>query len=63
MNAFLLVARREFLTRVRKKSFLVMTILGPIFFAALMVVPVLLEESAERTWHILVLDNLSLIHI
>jgi ABC-2 type transport system permease protein len=34
-----------------------MTILGPIFFAALMVVPVLLEESAERTWHILVLDN------
>ncbi len=57
MNAFLLVARREFLTRVRKKSFLVMTILGPIFFAALMVVPVLLEESAERTWHILVLDN------
>jgi len=57
MNAFLLVARREFLTRVRKKSFLVMTILGPIFFAALMVVPVLLEETAERTWHILVLDN------
>jgi len=57
MNAFLLVARREFLTRVRKKSFLVMTILGPIFFAALMVVPVLLVESAERTWHILVLDN------
>ena len=57
MNAFPLVARREFLTRVRKKSFLVMTILGPIFFAALMVVPVLLEESAERTWHILVLDN------
>ncbi len=57
MNAFLLVTKREFLTRVRKKSFLVMTILGPIFFAALMVVPVLLEESAERTWHILVLDN------
>ena len=57
MNAFLLVTKREFLTRVRKKSFLVMTILGPIFFAALMVVPVLLEESAERSWKILVLDN------
>ncbi len=39
MNKIKLIILREYLTRVKKKSFLVMTILGPILFAAMMIVP------------------------
>jgi ABC-2 type transport system permease protein len=45
MNKIFVIIKREFVTRVRKKSFIVMTILGPILFAALMVVPVWLATS------------------
>lgn len=38
-NKMLLVARREFLVRVRKKSFLVITIIAPILLAAVMILP------------------------
>ncbi len=38
MNKIKLIISREYLTRVKKKSFIVMTILGPILFAAMMVV-------------------------
>ncbi|MDQ3393928.1 MAG: ABC transporter permease [Bacteroidota bacterium] len=33
MNKILLIIQREYLTRVRKKSFIIMTILGPLLFA------------------------------
>jgi ABC-2 type transport system permease protein len=39
MNKIALIIGREYSTRVRKKSFIIMTILGPILFAALIVVP------------------------
>ena len=39
MNKISLIIVREYLSRVRKKSFLVMTFLGPILFAALMILP------------------------
>ena len=39
MNKITLILKREYLTRVRKKSFLVMTILGPILFAAIVIAP------------------------
>lgn len=35
MNKILLIIRREYLTRVKKKSFIVMTILGPLLIAAM----------------------------
>lgn len=50
-NNIYLVFKREFLTRVRKKSFIVMTIIGPILFAAMMLVPIWLalrETTDER---------------
>ena len=34
-----IIIKREFLTRVRKKSFILMTLLTPLFFGAFMVVP------------------------
>ncbi len=39
MNKIFLIIQREFITRVRKKSFIVMSILGPLLFAAFLVVP------------------------
>ncbi len=37
MNKIFLIIRREYLTRVRKRSFLVMTILGPLLFASMII--------------------------
>ncbi len=41
------VISREYMTRVRKKSFLITTFLGPILFAALTVIPSLIMFFAE----------------
>ena len=38
------IIRREYLTRVRKKSFIIMSILGPVLMAAIFVVPVVLAN-------------------
>ena len=45
-----LIIQREYWTRVRKKSFLIMTVLGPLFFAGIMIVPAWLgaRESSEE---------------
>lgn len=48
MNKIFLIIQREYLTRVKKKSFLVMTILGPILMAAVMIVPIWLA-TREHT--------------
>ncbi len=47
MNKFLLVASREFLTRVKKKSFIILTILTPFIFAALVFVPIWLSSIKD----------------
>lgn len=39
MNKIWLIIKREYLTRVKKKSFILLTILGPILMAAVMIVP------------------------
>ena len=58
MSKIFLVVEREFLTRVRKKSFIIMTLLAPILFAAIMVVPMIIatmEDTKERS--IAVIDD------
>lgn len=58
MNKILLVIEREFMTRVRKKSFIIMTILTPFLFAALWIVPVVIatmDDKKER--EIAVIDD------
>lgn len=35
MHKILLIIRREYLTRVKKRSFIIMTILGPVLIGAL----------------------------
>ena len=41
------IISREYLTRVRKKSFLLITFLGPIFFAAICILPSVIMFMAE----------------
>jgi len=47
MNKILLIIQREYLTRVKKKSFIVMTILGPLLIAAMIILPTMLSEWSE----------------
>ena len=42
-----IVVAREYLTRVKKKSFLLITFLGPIFFAAVAVLPTVIMLMTE----------------
>lgn len=51
MNKIFLIIQREYLTRVKKKSFLIMSILGPLLFAAFLVIPTWLatvEDTEEK---------------
>jgi ABC-2 type transport system permease protein len=56
MNKIWLIIGREYSSRVRKKSFIVMTILGPLLFGALFIIPIWLatKDSTEvRTIQVL----------
>lgn len=52
-----LIIRREFSTRVRKKTFIILTILGPILMAALFVLPAYLATLPGEERTISVLDE------
>ena len=60
MNKTVLIIQREYLTRVQKKSFIIMSILGPLLIAALMIVPVWLATQDEDKQIIEVVDETSL---
>ena len=55
MNNIFLIIQREYITRVRKKSFLIMSIVGPLLIACLWVVPIWLStrETDQKTVEIL----------
>lgn len=58
MNKILLILQREYLTRVKKKSFIIMTILGPILMAAVATAPVLIAKYSGDTLNkIMVVDE------
>ena len=40
------IISREYMTRVKKKSFLLITFLGPVFFAAICILPSLIMFMA-----------------
>jgi len=48
MKKIFLIIEREFLTRVKKKSFIITTILVPILMAGLMVVPFLIQSLKDN---------------
>lgn len=47
MNKIWIIIKREYLTRVKKKSFIVTTLLLPLLFVAMMVVPILIAQSGD----------------
>jgi len=58
MNKIWLVIKREYLTRVRKRSFIVMTILGPLLMASVFVVPMYIATLTEEEGKVIeVLDE------
>lgn len=48
MKKIRIIIAREYLTRVRKKSFILMTIIGPILMAALFIVPVWISTLEDN---------------
>ncbi|HNP47640.1 MAG TPA: ABC transporter permease [Bacteroidia bacterium] len=57
MNKIILVIRREYLTRIRKKSFLLMTILGPLLMGGIFVVAFMLDKVDTEMKTIAVIDD------
>ena len=53
---------REYMTRVKKKSFLLITFLGPIFFAAVCLLPaIIMNMTSEETKQIALVDESGII--
>jgi ABC-2 type transport system permease protein len=50
MNKISVIIRREYITRVRKKSFIIMTILAPLLMAAIIIVPtaVMMNQKVDN---------------
>lgn len=56
MNKILLIIKREYLSRVKKKSFIIMTFLGPILFAALLFGAIAVTMNDNSVYQVLVVD-------
>ena len=52
-----LIIKREFLSRVKKKSFIIMTLLGPIIMGAVMIIPIWMASVTASVKTILVIDE------
>lgn len=48
MNKISLIIRREYITRVRKKSFIIMTLLTPFLFALIFIIPMLVMSNEDK---------------
>src|ERR1035437_5972027 len=57
MSKIIIIIQREYFSRVKKKSFIIMTILGPILFSALMIVPIWLSMQGESQHYVEVVDD------
>ena len=57
MNKIVLVIKREFLTRVRKPSFWILTIIVPILLAALYAIPIYLALKPAEKSVVMVVDE------
>lgn len=56
MSKIGLIIQREYVTRVRKKSFLVISILGPLLFAGLIFAPVLIANTKNENQRVVLVD-------
>ena len=56
-NPILLIIKREFMTRVRKRAFIIATILTPILFGCITILPTWLATQDQETKQLLLLDD------
>src|ERR1700677_4147721 len=56
MSKISLIIQREYITRVRKKSFLVMSIVGPLLFAGLIFLPAILVSNKNENQRVVLVD-------
>ncbi|MCC6542040.1 MAG: ABC transporter permease [Flavobacteriales bacterium] len=56
MDKIKLIIWREFITRVRKPSFLIMTLLGPVLIAGGILLTMYIASTESTTHHVLVID-------
>ncbi|RPD46877.1 ABC transporter permease [Hymenobacter sediminis] len=56
MDKIILIFQREYLTRVRKKSFIIMSLIGPLLTVALFAVPVLIATLSDSDKVVAVAD-------
>jgi len=61
MHPILVIAQREFLQRIRQKSFWILLLLGPVFFMFAMIVPIGLTMNKESANQVLYLDESGLL--
>jgi ABC-2 type transport system permease protein len=61
MSKTTLIFQREFLTRVKKKTFLIMTIVGPLLLSSLILAPLLLASLPDGPKSIVIVDESGLI--
>ena len=52
-----LIIKREYLTRVRKKTFMIMSVLGPILFVGTVFLPIIFAASGKQSRHVVVVDE------
>jgi ABC-2 type transport system permease protein len=57
MSKISIIIQREYLSRVKKKSFIIMTLLGPILMASIWVIPLYLANMSDEVKTIQVLDE------
>jgi len=57
MGKISLIIQREYLTRVKKKSFIVMTILGPLLLGAVAIIPAWLAMHSDSAQQVVVIDD------
>ena len=61
MSKIGLIIKREYTTRIRKKSFIIMTILGPILFAGLLFGTIWITLNDQQTYTVLISDPYGLV--
>ncbi len=57
MNKVWLIIQREYLTRVKKRSFIIMTILGPLLFVGFMAGAFYLSMNDSKTYDVVLTDS------
>ena len=57
MKKILLILKREYISRVKKRSFIIMTLLGPLLMASVLIVPTYIAQKSDECKTIAVIDE------